>query len=71
MYRELYNNIVLKRDVTSYKCSVFDQTLTRNSQLSRQRQRGCQTYDTSLLSIKIIVIWLTDFMCCDWSIPGP
>ena len=18
-----------------------------------------------------IIIWLTDFMCCDWSIPGP
>ena len=22
-------------------------------------------------SICIFIIWLTDFACCDWSIPGP
>ena len=21
--------------------------------------------------IRVIIIWLTDFVCCDWSIPGP
>ena len=23
------------------------------------------------LLVKGLIIWLTDFACCDWSIPGP
>ena len=21
--------------------------------------------------VRVFIIWLTDFACCDWSIPGP
>ena len=21
--------------------------------------------------VRVFIIWLTDFECCDWSIPGP
>ena len=24
-----------------------------------------------MMSISYIIIWLSDFACCDWSIPGP
>ena len=38
--------------------------------------RGCWTYlgsvsSSKLKSVFIIIVWLTDFACCDWSIPGP
>ena len=26
---------------------------------------------SSTYDILFLIIWLTDFMCCDWSIPGP
>ena len=30
-------------------------------------------YGLSIIVMEIwsIIIWLTDFACCDWSIPGP
>ena len=26
---------------------------------------------TQYSTVQYIIIWLTDFACCDWSIPGP
>ena len=32
---------------------------------------GLYTENVGYVIIKVVIIWLTDFACCDWSIPGP
>ena len=49
------------------------------SVIKSKKRRGawtvpCGTPDETGISsdeIRSIIIWLTDFACCDWSIPGP
>ena len=47
--------------------SVFCESVTDQS----KKGDGLYTENVGYVIIKVVIIWLTDFACCDWSIPGP